>query len=161
MCGDRALTCGEGGHSTELRPKIFRWGPAIVGFSGLLAIPQILQDRLEWPFPLNREPKNFLRDCNSVFRDSIIDILDSYDMEYIGTELLIAAYGHIIRVEDGIQITVTSDDIACSGIGMAGVTALECASGSPKNRLIKAQKAIAKHFPGSVGAPFDILSIKV
>ena len=156
MAGDRAACSGDI-VEIEAMPKLFRLGPALVGFSGDFVIKQTLLSDFEWP--IESRPTDIYEFLTLELVPSMKDCLEDAEVDLDHSELLVAVYGQLVYITGSFQVNVIRGDIACTGGVIHGGCVLAATSGHPVERLRSALRAIHRFTPSTVHPPFDVMAL--
>jgi ATP-dependent protease HslVU (ClpYQ) peptidase subunit len=153
LIGDRAA-CSENTAIPIKHAKIFRSGPALIGFAGSFSVHQALLTKFSWPKDIDRS-NLYLELCSKIL-PALKDIVESDDLECDDTDLIIGVYGEIIVVEAVSQIVIPDTDCESIGVFQHASSIMGVAEGTSRERLVKTMTSIAKLYPSHVLPPFDI-----
>lgn len=148
LAGDSALT-GEDGHSyVGKRPKVFRHGEMVIGNSGSIRIPQLLEfsDLPEVTEPIERYmAKEFIPALKKLLKEDDQKADDPMD----GSAFLVGVRGHLFIIYNDFQSS--ESDLDYHAIGSAGEIALGSLHTTrwsdllPTKRLQRALEASCAH----------------
>ncbi len=164
--GDCAAIGSDHTVSVRREPKIFRNGPALIGFSNSFRMGQLLRFALHVPSmrPDTDALDWIVREVVPAAREALRDGGFSEVRENVetGAGFLVAAYGRLFHVEEDFHVGETLDGfdaIGCGGPYALG--ALRATHGlclAPEERVLRALRA-AQHFSGGVREPFTTLRL--
>lgn len=144
--------------STRKDAKVFRNGPALIGYASSIRAGQVLQYHFHCPTWNTRGSLH--RWVVAKFVEDVRDCLDAFAC--VGEcELLLGIYGELFEVGTDFQVGSLADNYAALGVGESyALGSLFSTVGLPPTSRVKLALGAASCYSPFVGGPLIVRSIK-